>query len=135
MSIKEIVRDNLLALLRHDAGGEMPARQSGPSALSRKAGKTAPSWGQRYLDETDIGISRLEEVAKLWGLQPWQLLVPELDPDRPPTISGDVTAWPLPMVDQKEYRSLGPEDRAWVQSKMDSAIKDRIEELRKRKAA
>lgn len=129
-AIKATIRENLLALLRFEKG-ELPPGENGTSRLAKLAGKKG-SWGQRLLDETDIGISVLADAAHMFGLQPWQLLVPGLDPGRKPALSGDASAWPFPMVSQADYWALPPEDRAWVQAKLDSAIRERMDVLSRR---
>lgn len=96
-AIKTTLRDNLLSLLREAAGGELPAGENGTTRLSKMAGKKG-SWGQRLLNETDTSLSALAEAAHAFGLQPWQLLVPKLDPAQKPALSEDSTAWPFPMV-------------------------------------
>lgn len=128
--IKATIRANLLALLRAEEG-ELSPGENGTTRLAKRASKKG-SWGQRLLDETDIGVSVVAEAARMFGLQPWQLLVPKLDPAARPALSGDASAWPFPMVRADGYWALPPEDRAWVQSKIDSAIQERAEAIRRR---
>ena len=78
-AIKTTLRDNLLSLLRDAAGGELPAGENGTTRLAELAGKKG-SWGQRMLNDTGTRLSALAEVAHALGLQPWQLLVPKLNP-------------------------------------------------------
>lgn len=132
MNIKEIVRANLLRLLKEEAGGQLPDGETGVSRLAKRANKKV-SWSQRLLNETDSSLSTIADAARAFDLQPWQLLVPKLDPAHPPAISDDLSAWPFSKVDRQEYEQLPHDDRVWVQSKMDSAIKDRLEALRKRR--
>jgi len=128
--IKATIRENLLSLLEA-VEGPLPSGENGTTRLAKLAKKKG-SWGQRLLNDTDIGVSVVAEAAKMFGLQPWQLLVPKLDPAAKPTLSGDASAWPFPMVKSAGYWSLPPEDRAWVQSKIDSAIQERAEAIRRR---
>lgn len=82
-TIKDTLRANLTALLEKEAGRALPEGQTGVTALAKRAGK-ATSWAQRLLDDTDTSLSKLEEVAAVFGLQPWQLLVPDFDAGNPP---------------------------------------------------
>lgn len=45
-NIKDTLRANLLALIRLDAGGDLPGTQNGVTALAKRAGKLT-SWSQR----------------------------------------------------------------------------------------
>lgn len=121
MEIKDTLRSNLLALLKSDAGGDFAPGENGTSRLAARANKKT-SWGQRLLNDTDSSLSSLADAAKAFGLQPWQLLVPNLDPARLPALSGDSSAWPFPMVSREEYEQLPHDHRVCVQSKLDSAI-------------
>lgn len=102
----------------------MPDGQTGVTQISALAGKKT-SWGQRLLDEqTDVRLSTLAEAAAAFKLQTWQLLVPGLNPSKPPGLSDD-PAWPLPYVQRDAFQALGPEDRAYCQAKMQAAIEER----------
>lgn len=125
MTAKDILRENLLTLLRRDAGGELPAGTNGISALAKKAGKLG-SWAQRLMDDTDVRLTSVEEAAAAFGLEPWQLLVPGFAAESPPALADDPGGWPFEMVDESAYRSLTPQDRAFVQAKADAAIEQRL---------
>ena len=122
-SIKATLRANLKALLEKEAGRALPEGQNGITALAKRAGR-ATSWAQRLLDDTDTSMSKLEEVAEVFGLQPWQLLVPGFDPNTPPGLSDD-PRWPLPYVKRKDYEALPGDDRVYCQAKMQAAIEER----------
>ena len=122
-SVKDVVRDNVLALLTH-VGGPLPAGQSGVTRLKNMG--VAQGTAQRVLGgETSIGIDVLQQIAELFKLEPWQLLVPGLDPARVPGLTADTRAWPLPMVDRAAFYELGADDRAYVQGVLDEAISKR----------
>ena len=71
---------NVLALMIDRYGKENMLR------LSKDAGIAIGSV-QRMRDEnTSIGINIVAKVANAFGLQPWQLLFPELDPKNPPAL-------------------------------------------------
>lgn len=131
---KDTLRANLTALLEKEAGRALPEGQTGVTALAKKAGK-AVSWAQRLLDGTDTSMSKLEEVAEVFGLQAWQLLVPGFDPENPPGLSDD-PRWPLPYVQRGSYESLPSDDRIYAQAKMQAAIEERqAARVGKRRAA
>lgn len=80
MDPKSTVWRNVAALMRHQWGGENLQR------LAREA-KTSPGNCARLkAQKTSIGIDMLAVFAKPFGLQPWQLLVPSLDPANPPVV-------------------------------------------------
>jgi hypothetical protein len=82
---------------------------------------------QRLLGgETSIGANLLQQVAEVFEVQPWQLLVPGLDPAEPPGLTADSTAWPFPLVDCRAYQALSAVERAYVQGALANAIADRI---------
>lgn len=82
---------------------------------------------QRILSgETSVGIEILEQLATAFRVTPWQLLVPGLDARNLPGLTADETAWPFPMVDRRAYRSLGADDRVFVQGAMSHAISERL---------
>jgi hypothetical protein len=52
--------------------------------LAREA-KIGPASVQRIKDqETSVGLDIVDKVAQVWGLQAWQLLLPDLDPENVP---------------------------------------------------
>lgn len=69
---------NLSALMRHHWGKENLAR------LSREARIGLASCTRLKEQQTSIGLELLESVAQAFGLQAWQLLIPNLDPSNPP---------------------------------------------------
>lgn len=114
----------------------MPEGQTGVTQISEAAGKKT-SWGQRLMDETtDVRLSTLAEAAAAFGLEAWMLLVPDLDPAKPPGLSDD-PSWPLPYVQADDYQALPPDDRIYCQAKMQAAIEERAAKLGagKRRAA
>ena len=78
---RQIIAANLQAL-----------RASTPDKLSQttiaKAIGTDQTTVSRALaGKHDMGIDKLDGLAKLFRLRPWQLLVPDLDPARPPEVA------------------------------------------------
>lgn len=123
-NIKATLRDNVLALLRHH-DGELRGNESGVSRLVKRG--FALGTAQRVLGgQTSVGLDIVAELAEAFGVQPWQLLTPGLQPGSPPGLTADPTAWPFEMVDRSGYAALLPEDRAYVQGSLDNAITARL---------
>lgn len=52
-------------------------------------GGTNGTIGRMLQGQHACGIDALAPVARVFGLEPWQLLVPNLDPFHPPTLEMD----------------------------------------------
>lgn len=77
---KRILRDNLTALCHyHLEKPEIPINE-----LKRRSGVSVASISRIKEAETSVGLDILERLAQVFGLQPWHLLVPGLDPSNPP---------------------------------------------------
>jgi hypothetical protein len=72
-------------------------------------------------------IDNLDPLARVYGLEPWQLLVPTLTAKRgtngKPRVSG-MPDWPFSRVSLSRYTNLEPEDRVYVEAKLESAIEN-----------
>jgi hypothetical protein len=77
---RPILWANLSALMRHHWGKENLAR------LSQEADIGLASADRMKKQTTSIGLSMVEAVACVFGLQAWQLLTPDLDPADPPVL-------------------------------------------------
>lgn len=78
---KEVLWDNLKALMAYHYGKENLTRLA-------KDSKCGPGTASRIkARNTSVGIEVLGKVSKIFDLQPWQLLIPGLDPANPPVIS------------------------------------------------
>lgn len=66
-------------------------------------------------------IDTLEQIAEVFGVEPWQLLVPSLQAT--PAKEGSREAvkltglpdWPFPRVDRAKFLALAPEQRAFIE--------------------
>lgn len=80
-SIKEVLRDNVAALMAHYYGQENLNR------LGREA-KIGPGGATRIKEaKTNVGLGVLEKVAKHFEVEPWQLLLPDFRPEPKPLSS------------------------------------------------
>src|SRR5207237_742860 len=85
-SVRDVLRQNLQALLRHYTTNPEENRASSAVELAITSG-VGRSTIYRILDENDltaVNIEYVEQIAVAFGLRPWQLLVPALDPIRVP---------------------------------------------------
>jgi hypothetical protein len=75
---KVVLRDNVHSLMHHHWGGYAATR------LSRESGVGVGTIGRINDAQTSVGIDVIEAIARVWGLEPWHLLIPNLDPGNPP---------------------------------------------------
>lgn len=75
---KAILWENVSALMRHHWGKE------NLSQLSREAQIGLASCTRLKEQQTSVGLELIESVARVFGLQAWQLLISGLDPTNPP---------------------------------------------------
>ncbi len=78
---KAILRDNVMALMRHHYGEENLSR------LAKDAKIGLGSAGRIKEAQTSIGLDVIESIASRFDLLPWQLLVPGLDPAHKPVLT------------------------------------------------
>lgn len=84
---------NVSALMRHHW------RKENLSRLAREA-NIGPGSASRIKDqETSVGIDIVQAVADVFGLQPWQLMTPGLDPKSPP-------AYVMPASEYRHYLAM-----------------------------
>ncbi len=70
--------------------------------------------------ETSVGVDSLHALAGVFGMQVWQLLVPGVQANQPPTIA----EWPLPRVDRSRWDACTDEDRAYIQGAINRALSE-----------
>jgi hypothetical protein len=76
-------------------------------AFCKKVG-IGPGTGQRIKEqETSVGMDVIEKIAIAFELQPWHLLVPNLDPRNPPVLL-------VSDVEQKFYASMKESAKAFA---------------------
>jgi hypothetical protein len=75
---------------------------------------------------TSTSIDNLEPLARVFGIEPWQLLVPNLmvstGPDGMPLLH--TVEWPFPAVNPARFYALPEADRGYVQRRLMQAIAD-----------
>lgn len=81
VDLKPVLWANVRALMVHRWGAENLTR------LATEA-KFGPGTATRIKKaETSVGLDVLEKLAKVLGVEPWQLLVPGMEADNPPALS------------------------------------------------
>jgi hypothetical protein len=121
-----IVRANVRAILG------IGADDKGIGALVNKG--MANGNVQRVMDDaTNFRISRLDELAKALGVQPWQLLVPGLKPGNLPELAADQRpGWPFDF-EAARFDALRENERGMVEHAARVEL-ERIEHERRRRA-
>lgn len=64
----------------------LTARGTSESALAKSWGLHQGMLNRASNGRTDARIESIDEIAKAFGLQAWQLLVPSFDPHSPPRV-------------------------------------------------
>lgn len=97
--LKTIIRDNVRKLLG------LAQEASGVSEVMRLG--FANGTAQRILDDTtQVGVDQLERLAAGLRVEPWQLCVPNLQPDHLPTLEPRSFRWPFRSIDPEVVTSL-----------------------------
>lgn len=88
MDIRQILATNLAGLqARHKDLQSTPAIERATAELGegKKISKTVLQQVQK--GKTPFNLDDLQTLAELFGLDAWQLLVPQIDPDHPPVLT------------------------------------------------
>jgi hypothetical protein len=92
--VKEVLWANVRALMVHKYGDENLTR------LAHDA-KIGPGTATRIKKaDTSVGLDVLEKVAKSFGVEPWHLLVPGMEPANPPALR------PLTQAERDLYKKI-----------------------------
>lgn len=106
MDTREILAANLTRL-RAKHANTYPSDLSIEKATDKLGCKVGRTTVRRMCDgTTPVNLDFVEVVAKLFGLDAWQLLVPDMDPKHPPTL-----------------RSIGPTETD-LYKKLDTLVKE-----------
>lgn len=77
---RKVLWDNLVALMEHHWRGENLTR------LAREAGIGPGSASRIKAQTTSVGLELIDKVARVFGVEVWQLLVPGINPRNLPTL-------------------------------------------------
>lgn len=98
-NLKITVRDNVRAILGLKKG------EAGIQKLKELGISNGNA--QRILGgETNLGLGLLADLAQALHVEPWQLCVPGLDPDRLPRLHEAKVRWPFRRIDQEVISGL-----------------------------
>lgn len=88
--------------------------------IAKAGGPSNGSLGRIALMEQSATIDAVASLAKVFGLKPWQILVPTLEArangTNHPTVIG-LPGWPFSKVPQAKYEALLPEDQLVLQGR------------------
>jgi transcriptional regulator with XRE-family HTH domain len=82
MQIRAIVAANVQTLIDYARDRKQPF--SDQKSLAKAAGVSMSTIARIRKQEAGTSVDVLESIAKCYGLQAWQLLMPNLDPTNPP---------------------------------------------------
>lgn len=131
MTIRDILAENFKKLR------EATPSLNSPKDLIKIEAASNGTIGRIATRQTGVSIDKLEPLARAYGLEVWQMLVPTLHAEKgplgKPIVSG-LPEWPFEMVDQDSYMALDQSTKIAVQIGMRSIIKEEaeLERLRKR---
>lgn len=77
---RQVLWNSVAALMQHHWKGENLTR------LAREADIGPGSASRLKKQSTSVGLELLDKIARVFGIAPWQLLVPGFDPKNPPTL-------------------------------------------------
>lgn len=98
-----VISNNIVRLMRSDYNHGTLEKLSKASATATEAGVSTSAISRVIRLETVPSVEILQKLARPFGLEAWQLLVPDLDPKNPQSIVG------LP-----SRKDSGTTDAAWL---------------------
>lgn len=121
----EILSNNLRQLVGE--GKRYPKLES----LAARSGVGKSTIARARNGENALRIDNLEDIARAFNLEPWQMLVEDVDPTNPPSLKNDddsPNAWPfIGVISEAEYQNLPNEAkdaiREFVEMKAQNANK------------
>ena len=89
----EILRSNITAVAKTRGLWNAATNEPHQSAIAKRTNGALDQKTVRGMIKEEAGrdprLESVEAVARALGLEPWQILVPNIDPMNPPTLSGD----------------------------------------------
>lgn len=103
-----VLRDNMAELRKRDSRGVV--------ALAQAIGGIGTGSVNRAIrGEGGSQLRTLVKIAEYFGVEPWQLLAPDL---------GRHLDWPFPHTDRRRYLRLGAVQRGIVEGRLQAALSD-----------
>lgn len=116
---KAILWNNIVALMRHSYGKE------NINQLHKDSGVSLATITRIKQQETSVGVEIVGKVADAFGLEAWQLMVPNLQPDHAPVLEGSTEVWPFEAPLHKRFMSLSVKSRHMIEAWLQRSIEDR----------
>lgn len=116
-----------LATLRANLRALVKATHASEAQLAKACDVNARTIKRLLSDESghEPRMSLVSALAQFFGLEVWQLLVPDLQLRRLPALMTDADHdWPFPGLDREVFRDLSLEQRIEIQGLVRRAIKD-----------
>lgn len=116
---KAILWNNIVALMRHSYGKE------NINQLHKESKVSLATFTRIKQQGTSVGIDIVGQVAAAFGLEAWQLLVPDLDPESVPTLEGESESWPFEAPLHARLMALSLKSRHMVEAWLHRNIEER----------
>jgi len=100
----------------------------GKPFASNEAVAAASGVGRSTIDrarkaEVSLRVDNIGQIAKAFGVEPWELLHPALEPKSRPSVNVAGVTWPLEGVAPADYALVDPEEREEVSDLARSKVK------------
>lgn len=112
MSIRTTLAENFEALR-----GKYRDRYRLPD-IARAGGPANGTLGRILAKQAGATIDTLERLAEVYDCEPWQLLVPEMNPDKMPQLGG---GWPFANITPEQFATLPERVRVEVEERLAGA--------------
>ena len=113
---KLVLWENVSALMKTKYGRENLTRLAADA-------KIGPGTASRIkAHETSVGLDVVEAIARIFRLEPWQLLVPGMDAASPPVLATTRDPWPFPGIDREAVADLPPDKRGKIEGYIESML-------------
>lgn len=97
MSIRDVLAENFESL--RNAGKRLYSLPD----ITKAGGGSNGTLGRILKKDSGATIDTVEQLARTYRLETWQLLVPGLDPKAPPVIQGKAGEWPFVHFSRHDY--------------------------------
>jgi hypothetical protein len=99
--LRKVVAENVVSLLGLDG-----PQAKGATAKLIRLGISNGDATRALKGETNLGLGKIAELASALKVKPWQLLVPDLDPQRLPSLEPATFRWPFRKIDPAAIMDL-----------------------------
>jgi transcriptional regulator with XRE-family HTH domain len=99
----------------------------GKKFASNEAAAAASGVGRSTIDrarraEVSLKIDNVAELARAFGVEPWELLYPNLNAEHRPSVGAKPQEWPLPGVSPDDFRLIPQDEREEVVALVKSKV-------------